>query len=236
MQDQNTRNFLIVGASGSIGVAIQEKLFIKDNNIWKISRSLETSLSERSLNLNDVLSDVKNTLSHLPKFNGVIFAQGANVNDSVMSFDKATHQSIYNANVLVILELIHLLITHNLFAEKSALCIVSSIWQDIARNNKLSYSVSKSALKGLVLSLVADISVHGIRVNSVLPGPIDNAMTRKNLSNTQIAKFESESPSGSLSTLASVVNAAVWLVSPESEGVTGNFLRVDSGASHVRLY
>ena len=87
-----------------------------------------------------------------------------------------------------------------------------------------------------MLSLVADISVHGIRVNSVLPGPIDNAMTRKNLSNTQIAKFESESPSGSLSTLASVVNAAVWLVSPESEGVTGNFLRVDSGASHVRLY
>ena len=230
------KNFLVVGASGSIGLAIQEELSSQSHNVWGMSRSIVTNLAQRSLGLSDVLSDDEAIFKRLPKFDGVVFAQGANVNDNVMSFDKAVHQSVYNANVLVILELINLLIKHHLLAGKSSICIVSSIWQDIARNNKLSYSVSKSALKGLVLSLVADVSASGVRVNAVLPGPIDNAMTREVLSDTQIAKFESESPSGSISTLSSVVNAVVWLVSPESEGITGNFIRVDSGASHVRLY
>ena len=230
------KNFLVVGASGSIGLAIQEELSSQAHNVWGISRSIVTNLAQRSLGLSDVLSGDEAIFKRLPKFDGVVFAQGANVNDNVMSFDKAVHQSVYNANVLVILELINLLTTLHLLAGKSSICIVSSIWQDIARNNKLSYSVSKSALKGLVLSLVADVSASGVRVNAVLPGPIDNAMTREVLSDTQIAKFESESPSGSISTLSSVVNAVVWLVSPESEGITGNFIRVDSGASHVRLY
>tara|TARA_B110000977_G_scaffold135974_1_gene172916 strand:- start:5970 stop:6680 length:711 start_codon:yes stop_codon:yes gene_type:complete len=236
MKSQMAKNFLVVGASGSIGLAIQEELSSQAHNVWGISRSIVTNLAQRSLGLSDVLSDDEAIFKRLPKFDGVVFAQGANVNDNVMSFDKAVHQSVYNANVLVILELINLLTTHHLLAGKSSICIVSSIWQDIARNNKLSYSVSKSALKGLVLSLVADVSASGVRVNAVLPGPIDNAMTREVLSDTQIAKFESESPSGSISTLSSVINAVVWLISPESEGITGNFIRVDSGASHVRLY
>jgi 3-oxoacyl-[acyl-carrier protein] reductase len=236
MKGQIVRDFLVVGASGSIGSAIEGKLSSQRHNVWKVSRSMVTNLVQYSLNLSDVLAGDEATLSRLPKFDGVIFAQGANVNDDVMSFDKAVHQGVYDANVLVILELTNILITHQLLAAKSSICIISSIWQDIARNNKLSYAVSKSALKGLVLSLVADVSVRGVRVNAVLPGPIDNSMTRANLTDAQIAKFESESPSGSISTLTSVVNAVIWLVSPDSEGITGNFLRVDSGASHVRLY
>ena len=78
--------------------------------------------------------------------------------------------------------------------------------------------------------------IEARQINSVSKNNFLSLMESYEINYTQIAKFESESPSGSLSTLASVVNAAVWLVSPESEGVTGNFLRVDSGASHVRLY
>jgi 3-oxoacyl-[acyl-carrier protein] reductase len=236
MKGEIVRDFLVVGASGSIGCAVEGELSSQHHNVWKVSRSIVTNLDQHLLNLSDIISSDEVTLSSLPKFDGVIFAQGANVNDDIMSFNKGVHQSVYDANVLVILELTNVLVTHQLLAKKSSICIISSIWQDIARNNKLSYSISKSALKGLVLSLVADISNLGVRVNSVLPGPIDNSMTRANLTDAQIAKFESESPSGSLSTLTAVVNAVMWLVSPDSEGITGNFLRVDTGASNVRLY
>ena len=188
------------------------------------------------LKLNDFLQDADGVCGLLPKFSSVVFAQGANLADNIASFNKEVHNTIYDANVLVILDTVSLLISRDLIADSASICLVSSIWQEMSRNNKLSYSISKSALKGVVLSLVADLSRRGVRVNAVLPGPIDNPMTRSNLTHSQITRFESESPSGTLSKLSSVVNTVIWLVSPLSDGITGNFIRVDSGASLVKVY
>jgi NAD(P)-dependent dehydrogenase (short-subunit alcohol dehydrogenase family) len=236
MGKSKSKNCLVLGATGSIGSALVDGLHLQGFTVWRVARSLATDIDEYLLNLNDFLQDINGICGLLPEFSSVVFAQGANLADDIANFNKETHKAIYDANVLVILDTVSLLISRDLIVDPASICIVSSIWQDMSRNNKLSYSVSKSALKGVVLSLVADLSKKGIRVNAVLPGPIDNPMTRCNLTLSQIARFESESPSGALSKLSSVVNAAVWLASPLSDGVTGNFIRVDSGASLVRMY
>ena len=46
--------------------------------------------------------------------------------------------------------------------------------------------VSKAALGGLVRSVAIDLRSKNILVNSILPGPIDNEMTRNALSDAQI--------------------------------------------------
>jgi len=236
MQKSKNKNCLVLGATGSIGSALVDGLHRQGFTVWRVARSLATDIDEYLLNLNDFLQDCEGVCGRLPEFSSVVFSQGANLIDDIANFDKEIHKAIYDANVLVILDTVSLLVSRGLLMNPASICIVSSIWQDMSRNNKLSYSISKSALKGVVLSLVADLSKKGIRVNAVLPGPIDTPMTRSNLTHTQIAQFESESPSGTLSKLSSVVNAVVWLASPLSDGITGNFIRVDSGASLVRMY
>ena len=236
MEKSKNKNCLILGATGSIGSALVDGLHLQGFTVWRVARSLTTDIDEYLLNLNDFLQDIDGVCGLLPEFCSVVFAQGANLADDIANFNKEAHKTIYDANVLVILDTVSLLISRDLIVDPASICIVSSIWQDMSRNNKLSYSISKSALKGVVLSLVADLSKRGVRVNAVLPGPIDNPMTRSNLTRSQIARFVSESPSGELSKLSSVVNTVIWLVSPLSDGITGNFIRVDSGASLVKMY
>jgi NAD(P)-dependent dehydrogenase (short-subunit alcohol dehydrogenase family) len=70
-------------------------------------------------------------------------------------------------------------------AEGAKMVIISSIWEEFSRENKLSYSISKSALSGLVKNLSYDLSSKNILINNVLPGVIDNEMSRKTLSTEQ---------------------------------------------------
>jgi Dehydrogenases with different specificities (related to short-chain alcohol dehydrogenases) len=66
--------------------------------------------------------------------------------------------------------------------------VISSIWQNIARQNKLSYCVTKAALQGLIQSLMIDLGSAGHLVNAVLPGVLDTQMTRNNLLAEQLQK------------------------------------------------
>ena len=127
-----------------------------------------------------------------------------------------------------------MLIKNDLLAPTSRLLIVSSVWQNLSRKNKFSYSVSKSAIAGMVKSVTADYGIKGITINAILPGVINNEMTVKNLSQDQIRKIESATPLGKLVTPQEVASIATWLLSPESSGVAGQSITIDNGWSDIR--
>jgi NAD(P)-dependent dehydrogenase (short-subunit alcohol dehydrogenase family) len=137
--------------------------------------------------------------------------------------------------VLFVLESLSQLLKAGLLAKSAKLCIVSSIWQEISRQNKLSYGISKSALKGLVLSLANDLAEDGYMVNAVLPGALDTPMTRNNLSEEQIQLIERSTRFNRLATLGDVISTIYFLCSEENSGLTGQFLKVDLGFSDVRI-
>jgi 3-oxoacyl-[acyl-carrier protein] reductase len=166
----------------------------------------------------------------------VVWAQGDNCNDSIVEFDIERHRQMFEANVLYVLASLHALVEHGRLAEGGArLCIISSIWQDIARQNKLSYCVTKSALQGLVRSVSIDLAQVGHVINAVLPGALDTPMTRANLSVEQIAKLETATPGGSLARVDDVAVAVEFCCSPAHRAVTGQFITVDKGFSYARI-
>lgn len=165
----------------------------------------------------------------------VCWAQGANANDSAYQFDRAVHESLYQANVLYILQSLHVLLERQVLARPARLCIVSSIWQNLARQNKLSYCVTKAALQGLVLSAANDLGRDGHLVNAVLPGVIDTPMSRRNLTPQQIADVTAGTQFGRLPALQDVANAVYSLCGPGNTGITGQFVNVDLGYAHVRI-
>lgn len=228
---------LVFGASGAIGSAICDWFESQGNTVLAVSRKpLATDTTTRQSVLWS-LEEQAGSLSELPaaSIDAVVWAQGQNVTDSIRDIDFTQHQAMYEANVVFILKSLQILLQHGILAPAARLCIISSIWQQIARQNKLSYCVTKSALQGLVHSLTIDLGREGYLVNAVLPGALDTVMTRSNLSQQQISTLEALTPLGSLATLEDVCQLVGFLCSPANTGITGQFIAADKGFTHARI-
>ncbi|MGW1267106.1 SDR family NAD(P)-dependent oxidoreductase [Streptomyces sp. NPDC002491] len=94
------------------------------------------------------------------------------------------------------------------------------------------YNVTKAALLSLVRSASAELGVHRIRVNAVLPGAIATAMTRQMLDEPGVTEGLLQlTPLGRLGKPDDVTSAVEYLASPEARWVTGAALVVDGGQS-----
>ena len=96
------------------------------------------------------------------------------------------------------------------------------------------YSASKGAIALLTKSLALDLGRDGIRVNCICPGITDTPMLRDHLGHgdqgeARIRARLSRVPLGKILTPDDVARAAVYLVSDESEGITGILHIVDGG-------
>lgn len=232
------RRVAVFGASGAIGKALGHWFLDRGWDVAAISRSARPAddmLRRADWLVWDPLAPGKAATDGIGVLDAVVWAQGQNFNDSIQSFDAAAHEEMYRANVVYVMQSLHALLSRGQLATPARLCIISSIWQNIARQNKLSYTVSKSALQGLVQSLAIDLGKDGHLVNAILPGALDTPMTRANLSAEQVRHLEEATPLKHLATLDDVCNLAGFLCSPDNTGITGQFIAADRGFSYARI-
>lgn len=96
------------------------------------------------------------------------------------------------------------------------------------------YSASKGAIALLTKSLALDLGRDGIRVNCICPGITDTPMLREHLGHgeegeSRIRARLSRVPLGGILSPEDVARAAVYLVSDDSEGITGVLHVIDGG-------
>ena len=90
------------------------------------------------------------------------------------------------------------------------------------------YAASKAAVDGLMRSLAIELAPN-VRVNSVLPGALNTAMTAHIFSDEEIAKrLNSMTPMG-VGEVEDIVNAVRFLLSDSSRWIAGHQLTVDGG-------
>ncbi|MBV5328686.1 MAG: SDR family oxidoreductase [Chlorobium sp.] len=233
------KTVLIFGATGAIGKALADWFSAHDWKVIGVQRTLATEKSDTASPVewvfwNPQLNKKTPSEIHDP-VDAIVWAQGLNCNDSIYSFDSQRHAEVYYANVTYILNTLSTLLSDSLLADSCRLAIISSIWQEIARQEKLSYMITKSALKGLVQSLTVDLGKKGFLVNAVLPGALDTPMTKANLSEKQISNLENSTPLGCLATLDDVCNLTGFLCSSDNTGITGQFIVADRGFSYAKI-
>jgi NAD(P)-dependent dehydrogenase (short-subunit alcohol dehydrogenase family) len=98
------------------------------------------------------------------------------------------------------------------------------------------YTAAKAAVMGLTRSLARELGVHGIRVNSIVPGAIDTARQRalwvspekeRELLDQQCLKFRVSEDD--------VARTALFLASDEARAITGQSIVVDAGLAQVSV-
>ena len=218
---------LIFGGTGVLGAAIAAKYEANGYQITYGVRKVSNPANQFQLPLSDgpVPDLLKGEL-----FDTVIFAQGANNNDSVINHSPDDLNRLFEANVSFISTTSQALIGHNLIKHKAKIVILSSFWEQITRGEKMSYTVTKAAVGGLVRSMAVDLgNAKGILVNGLLPGVVDSPMARGLLKPEQIENVQWQTPGHKMIIPTDVANAAYLLGCEDNTAISGQSVFVDYG-------
>ena len=220
-------NLLIFGSTGTLGGAILDKYRAEK---WGVTCAVRKVVNDCDIQLpltSAILGD--------KKFDAVVFAQGANVNGSAMQTGTKELNELFEANVTVIAESVSVLMGADAINEGGRVVILSSLWEQFARQEKFAYSVTKAAVGGLVRSLAVDLGRQKkILVNGILPGIINSPMVARTLSPEQIANVVSQTPIGELASTVDVANSVYMFGSSLNTGISGQSIFVDRGFSVAR--
>jgi NAD(P)-dependent dehydrogenase (short-subunit alcohol dehydrogenase family) len=230
LMNSSGQHLLLFGGTGAIGSAVASYAAARGWSVTPVSRN-GPGISYDPF---DSAASFEPVAERAP-YSAVCWAQGVNAADTVYDVDIDRHLDIYRANCVFILATLQELLTRNLLTKPARLCVISSIWQNLARQTKLSYCMSKAALEGLVLSASTDLASEGHLFNAVLPGALETPMTRRNLSAEQLQRLTSATRFERLPALEDVASVVFYLCSSENTGITGQFIAADLGFSRVRI-
>lgn len=110
---------------------------------------------------------------------------------------------------------------------------IGSIWSVISKKGRINYITSKSGLAGLTRGLATDLAHKNILVNTLSPGFVDTDLTRKSLSDTDIAGLVADIPLNRLCQPDEIANVVAFLASDLNTYITGQNILVDGGFSNV---
>jgi 3-oxoacyl-[acyl-carrier protein] reductase len=225
------KNVLIFGSTGSIGSYIFNQFKNENYNVFGTTTNINNVNDKTLFVTNTILDNLKNICN----IDIIIWAQGYNFNDNIYNFNCENFYKMIDGNVSFILNTSNYLLKENKINNDAKIVIISSIWQDFSRENKLSYSISKAALSGLVKNLSNDLSSKNILINNDLPGVIDNEMTNKTLNESQLNYIKQYLKFNRLINLDDIYRTVKFLV-VENTGITGQSICVDLGFTSIRKY
>jgi len=105
---------------------------------------------------------------------------------------------------------------------------ISSMWGITGASCEVHYSASKAAVIGLTKALAKEVGLSGINVNCVAPGIIQTDMN-KNLDCETLAILKEETPLNKLGTPEQIASLVAFLVSDNSEFITGQIISANGG-------
>ena len=110
---------------------------------------------------------------------------------------------------------------------------ITSIFGNITKEYRASYSTSKFGLDGMTAALAAEVSEYGVLANSVGPGFIDTELTRNVLEKEGITQLKERIPMKRLGEAKEIASLVSWLVSEENSYISGQNLMIDGGFTRV---
>jgi NAD(P)-dependent dehydrogenase (short-subunit alcohol dehydrogenase family) len=224
---------LIFGGTGVLGRAIANKF---QENGYEITFGVRKITDSKNQFLLPVTEGPVPELLKCQLFDSIVFAQGANINDSIISNSLDDLNQLFEVNVSFISETTKALLSHNLIKHKAKIVILSSFWEQLTRQDKMSYTVTKAAVGGLVRSMAVDLgNAKNILVNGLLPGVVDSPMARGLLKPEQIENVQWQTPGHKIIIPSDVASATYLLGCEENTAISGQSLFVDYGFSIARV-
>jgi NAD(P)-dependent dehydrogenase (short-subunit alcohol dehydrogenase family) len=161
---------------------------------------------------------------------------GVSVGGTVATIDEALWDRVFAINVKGSYLWMHEALPGMMERGAGSIILIGSQLVASSGGNNAAYIASKGALATLAKTMAVDHAAQGIRVNALMPGVIDTAMSRKSLQ-----RYDDPEATGQrwaerhamrrIGTVDEVARAALFLASDDSSFTTGSQLFVDGGWS-----
>ena len=240
--DFANRLAVVTGGGSGMGAAIAKSLasrgadvVVADKDVQAATRVADAiGATAQGVDVSD-RDQVRAMFSALPQPPRVLVTcAGGASRRPAMEVDEAMFAETYNLNAggfwRCTQEAAHRCIEANV--PLNVVHLASSLWRGPAP--ELShFAAAKAASITLVRCLAQELAPHGVRVNGVIPGPVETPTTtpiwdhQPQLRSDLRAKL----PLNRIGEPADVAPAVVWLASDEAAWVTGSVLSVDGGLS-----
>lgn len=237
------KTILITGAASGIGrsTAIQcadmgAKVVLLDLNqegLGKTKAEIQGDCIEMySLNLTD-FGSLKETVSKLPKLDGVVSNAGIFYSMMAKLSEKKDMERIFEINTFSHINLLQQLMEQKKLNKEASIVFTSSMSGVFcgAVGGAL-YGATKSALAGYAKALAVELAPRGIRVNTIHPGMINTPLIHSAaLSNDVLDEDKKSYLLGRYGEPEEVAYSIVYLLSDATKWMTGTQLLIDGGFS-----
>lgn len=231
-----SKHYLIAGASSGIGLQLANDLLEQGHQVTALSRTEGKWIS-------------KDTLTHIPydvnapktlefateKLDGLVYCPGSINLKPFHRLKRADFQADLDINLFGAIETLQQALPLLKQAEKSSVVFFSTVAVAQGMSFHASIAAAKGALEGLTRSLAAELAPK-IRVNCIAPSIVKTPLAGKLLSTPEKVEASAKRhPLASVGIPEDIANMASFLLSDQSQWITGQVLHVDGGMSSLKM-
>ncbi len=241
---------IVTGAASGIGAAtaslfasegarvvlvdIDAKGLQKTNEVIEKNGGRALAIQTDVTHTQEVQSAVKKILAKWKRIDILIPCSGVSVGGTVATIDEELWDKVFDLNVKGTYLFAHEVLPQMIKQKKGNIILIGSQLVFASGGNNAAYIASKGAIISLTKTMAVDHASQGIRVNALVPGVIDTAMSRRSLKrypdpDDVRKKWAGRHPMGRIGEAIEVARAALFLASDDSSFTTGSLLFVDGG-------
>ena len=237
MADFTNKTVLVVGGTSGIGQAIVRDLLDKNAQVIMASRKdPEASVAERVEHISLDVNDIGDQLSELPStIHGLVYTPGSINLKPFTALKPDDFLADFRLNVLGAIQVVKAALKPLRAAEGASVVMFSTVAVQVGLNYHTSVATAKGALEGFGRSLAAELASKKVRVNLIAPSLTDTPLAENLLSTKEKqAASRQRHPIGRYGQPEDIARAAVFLLSDDSNWITGQVLHIDGGMSTLR--